>query len=46
MVILADQALEIVALGKSSAGGAGVAAAGVLDYDPTGFADADYGAIK
>ena len=43
MVILADQALEVVAMGKSLRG---AAAAGVSDYDPLGFADAGYGAVK
>ena len=46
MVILADQALEIVALGKSLRVIRAPRPLEYLDYDPSGFADAGYGAIK
>jgi hypothetical protein len=46
VVILADQALEIVALGKSLRLVRAPRALEYLDYDPLGFADAGYGAVK
>jgi hypothetical protein len=46
VVILADQALEIVALGKSLRLVRAPRPLEGLDYDPLGFADAGYGAIK
>ena len=45
-VILADQALEIVALGKSLRLVRAPRSLEYLDYDPAGFADVDYGPIK
>jgi hypothetical protein len=46
VVILADQALEIVALGKSLRLVRAPRPLEYLDYDPLGFADAGYGAVK
>ena len=46
VVILADQALEIVAPGKSLRLVRAPQPLEYLDYDPLGFADAGYGAIK
>ena len=45
-VILVDQALEVVAMGKSLRVVRAARPQEYLDYDPTGFADAGYGAIK
>jgi hypothetical protein len=45
-VILADQALKAVALGKSLRLVRAPRPLEYLDYDPTGFADADSGPIK
>jgi hypothetical protein len=45
-VILADQAFEAVALGKSLRLVRAPRPLEYLDYDPLGFADAGYGAIK
>jgi hypothetical protein len=46
VVILADQALELVALGRSLRVIRAPRPLEYLDYDPLGFADAGYGAIK
>ena len=46
VVILADQALEVVALGKSLRLVRAPRPLEYLDYDPLGFADAGYGAVK
>jgi hypothetical protein len=46
VVILADQALEAVALGKSLRIIRAPRPLEYLDYDPLGFADAGYGPIK
>ena len=46
VVILADQALEAVALGKSLRVVRAPRPLEYLDYDPSGFADAGYGPIK
>jgi hypothetical protein len=46
VVILADQALEVVAMGESLRVVRAPRPLEYLDYDPTGFADADYGPIK
>jgi hypothetical protein len=45
-VILADQAFEAVALGKSLRLVRAPRPLEYLDYDPTGFTDAGYGPIK
>ena len=45
-VILADQAFEAVALGKSLRVVRAPRPLEYLDYDPSGFADAGYGPIK
>jgi hypothetical protein len=45
-VILVDQALEVVAMGKSLRVVRAPRPLEYLDYDPTGFADADSGPIK
>ena len=45
-VILVDQALEVVAMGKSLRVVRASRPLEYLDYDPLGFADAGYGAIK
>jgi hypothetical protein len=46
VVILADQALEVIALGKSLRLVRAPRPLEYLDYDPTGFADAGYGRVK
>ena len=46
VVILADQALEVVAMGKSLRVVRAPRPLEYLDYDPLGFADAGSGAIK
>ena len=46
VVILADQTLEIVALGKSLRLVRAPRPLEYLDYDLLGFADAGYGALK
>ena len=46
VVILADQALEVVALGKSLRLVRAPRPLEYLDYDPLGFADAGYGAVQ
>ena len=45
-VILVDQALEVVAMGKSLRMVRAPRSLECLDYDPLGFADAGYRAVK
>jgi len=46
VVVLADHALEVVAMGKSLRLVRAPRPLEYRDFDPTGFADADYGPIK